>query len=123
MHEPQNPFTNLQEQLSNTTTLIKPDCFPMPDRADTFARPLSEADATALTKRREFATRQAEEANTELTTLCELKTVPTANDWANVYNSITQWRSGLDAARLGQGVTQSRDRYHYAYHGQVTKPR
>jgi hypothetical protein len=99
-----------EEILTGRTHLIGPESFPMPDRADTFARPLSDADQTTLASRREFGVRQAEAANDVLAALQTLEQPLTANDWNEVYETLTRWRSSLDAARLGQGVAQGRDR-------------
>lgn len=100
---------NLGNEIDSTIA-ISPESFPLPDRADTFARPLSDADQAVLERRKEFASKQAEAANHSLDTLRTLEHPPTADDWAEVYEGLTNWRSSLDAARLGKGVKQGRDR-------------
>ncbi len=103
---------NLPAALHEATTLnahIGPESFPLPDRADTFVRPLNDADQMELDERLGFATLQSEAANGALTVLNTCAT-PTAETWASLYASLTQWRSGLAVARFERGVVHSRDR-------------
>lgn len=99
-----------KEILTNVVERIEANAFPLPDRADTFARPLTDADEAELAERRKFAEGQAEESTYELGKLREIEGVPSSDTWTEMYGSITKWRSNLDAARLGKGIVQGKDR-------------
>lgn len=90
--------------------VITAESFPFPDRADTFARPLSEGDQRRLEGLRRFAGLQAAAANKALETLAASGATPTVEDWSKIYQSLTDWRSGLNAAHFGKGVVQGKDR-------------
>jgi hypothetical protein len=105
-----NEIQRIPETMTTNDLRIMPDSFPLPDRADTFARPLSDVDQIALAQRREFANRQAEAANGVLAAIQDRETPPSEDDWGAIYESLTLWRSRLDAGRLGQGIVQGKDR-------------
>lgn len=81
---------------------ISPESFPLPNRADTFARPLSEADGVKLNQLRSFADLQATAANQMTETLATLESPPTAEDWTTAYDALVHWRSTIQPAQFGQ---------------------
>lgn len=98
-HLNQSPLDiNEQRSISH----ISPETFPLPDRADTFARPLSEADEANLARLSKFADLQANAANQTLEALVTLENPPTAEDWAMAYRSLITWRSTISPAQFDQ---------------------
>lgn len=74
---------------------IEPATFPLPDRADTFPRPLTPETTAQLYKRYTFGKRQAAAATEALFgvgELAEYKPTITAQDWSEMYDWLARWR-------------------------------
>ncbi|WP_405135544.1 hypothetical protein [Nocardia sp. NBC_01388] len=86
--------------------------FPLPDRADTFSRPLHPRDQVVLARRRAFGTRQtlaATQAWSGISDLVARGTPLTAREWIEVYEWLTRWRyeeaRAHTARNLGTGTS------------------
>lgn len=97
----------VQRELSTELPIVSPESFPLPHRADTFARPLSYADEKKLTERRGFAAEQANIANKILAVLHEDSSGLSVEKAVGVYYLLVDWRANLPLASFGHGPTRS----------------